>query len=115
MHIINDKEKPVIKIYFTKGMNTDRILKTVTEGIEEEGIPFFIRESRDDALSNSYIASRDSRLGTGIGITDREVVVHNERLERDKPLFRKNACEGGRGLRELGSNAARLVKRTPFK
>lgn len=107
-------EKPSILIYVEKRFYTADVITELTVGIEEEGIPYSVEVREDTALNNAYHASRDSRLGTGIGVSD-EVIIHYEKLKKEAPLFRKDTAEKEISFRNLGCNAARLVKRVPFK
>lgn len=96
----------------------DRIeIREITYGIEEEGIPFIIRISEEKRLEDlARIACKDSQLDVGIGI-DEDLTggIYNDRLPDDYLLFRMNILKEKEKSRNLGVNAARLVKGIPFK
>ncbi len=114
---MDEKNKPSILICTLSGNETHAISQ-VLFGIEEEGIPYQIRTSDETQLeASAYSAAQESALAVGIAYSDSEVVVHYKNLQKEKPLFRTSldslTTQGQ--LRDLGSNAARLVKGLPFK
>ncbi|GEK91891.1 glycerol dehydratase reactivase beta/small subunit family protein [Alkalibacterium kapii] len=106
-----------IIIYISPSALKSNSLNEVLWGIEEEGIPYCIKESSDAlAQVQSHQASIDSVLGVGIGFgTDDRITVHSSRLEKDHPLLKVRRDEPLYNLRNIGANAARLVKGIPFK
>ena len=91
-------------------------MKQILFGIEEEGIPFettFV--DKGDAKALAYEACRKSILGVGIGVTEREVALHYEKLDPEAPLFEIAAGSPEEKLRAVGTNAARLVKKMAFR
>lgn len=90
-------------------------MEPILWGLEEEGIPFEIRESGDGAARE--IARRNangSPLDVGIALVDGEIVLHHHDLP-EKPLFSfEMRSVHPHDLRRLGMNAARLVKRQPL-
>jgi hypothetical protein len=107
--------KPAINIYYNSQVNEDDF-KLLLHGIEEEGIPYELKSSDfKDILSLSYDACIGSNLGVGLGISNDEIALHFEKLDKSSPLFRMNIKSNKSIIRSLGSNAARLVKRMPFK
>lgn len=106
---------PSINVFYC-----DRLEKgdfsALLEGIEEEGIPFRLKcEKEDDALGLSYEACISSNLGVGLGVSEIEIALHFHKLDKQTPLFTININSGNDAVKTLGSNAARLVKRMPFK
>lgn len=94
-------------------------LKEILAGIEEEGIPYSVKNinfSEDTMLREVYSASQESRMGISIGIIDNRVVLHYNKLKEEKPLIdiRLNLYEKEKA-RVIGCNAARLYKIMPFK
>ena len=84
-------------------------------GIEEEGIPYEVQEVHSsDCLELAHMASLESRLGVGVGISKEGIVLQYEKLDKAAPLFRIKLYQTDL-YRSLGSNAARLVKKMPFK
>jgi hypothetical protein len=107
--------RPTIKVYFDCDSLTVSDFLGVLLGIEEEGIPYDVQEVHDsDVLELAYRASLDSRLGVGVGISKQGIVLQFEKLDKAAPLFRIKLYQ--RDLfRSIGANAARLVKKMPFK
>ncbi len=86
----------------------------VVYGIEEEGIPYkVIYENFDNVIDKAYTASQESLLDVGIAYNKKGLTIHYEKLQKDAPMFYKEALEP-KTIRALGSNAARLVKGVPF-
>ena len=84
-------------------------------GIEEEGIPYELEAVHNsDVLELAHEASVNSRLGVGIGVSKEGVVLQYEKLDKASPLFRIKLYQLDL-YRKIGSNAARLVKKMPFK
>lgn len=109
--------RPFIHIYHAQGFQTPGVLENLSWGMEEEGIPYFIKPVNEEcAVKLGYSAALDSVLDVGIGVgSNGTIVLHFAKLEENKPLFVSNASESGGSLRSLGANAARLVKGIPFK
>ncbi len=106
--------KPTIKLYASQ--NSDTGYKALLCGMEEEGIPFEIEPADGNSASAlAYAASSESRLGVGLGVSKSEIALHYEKLTQGAPLFLIPAEAGAARLRALGANAARLVKKLPFK
>ena len=84
-------------------------------GIEEEGIPYDLAGVPDsDVYEIGFKAAKASRLGVGIGVSSNKLILHFEKLEKKRPIFEIGTFEK-ENYRILGSNAARLVKKMPFK
>lgn len=112
--IPQETARPVIKVYGSKGSQLAH-LKQLFYGMEEESVPFeYIDQGTENAIELSYQACRASVLGVGIGFDDHEIVLHYEKLKKDKPLFRIPANSVSEEIRRLGTNSARLVKKEPF-
>jgi hypothetical protein len=108
-------EKPSVKVFYDQGNFSIADFDDVLLGIEEEGIPYDV-QGRDssDVLGLAFEASRSSRVGVGIGISKEGIVLQYEKLEKDSPIFRIKIYQID-SYRIIGSNAARLVKKMPFK
>lgn len=116
MHVLNEMERPSIKVFTCYNHGRDDSLKQLLYGIEEEGIPYeVLTHSGSTALTLAWEACLDSRLEVGIGLDNELLILHYRKLEADKPLFIIPARAPEEELRALGANAARLVKRLPFK
>ena len=105
---------PAIKLLYCSRGHAD--YAPVLCGIEEEGVPWELDSIvGKDAASMAYIASNDSRLGVGLGVDANALALHFDKLEEGRPLFLVPSGASDEQLRCLGANAARLVKRLPFK
>jgi hypothetical protein len=113
----NGKNKPAINVYYSKGLDGDRILNNILWGIEEEGIPYKTKQVEEGPVVElGYEAALDSILDVGIGIgISGKVVLHHAKLDKTVPLFTSGVKVPDAALRTLGANAARLVKGIPFK
>lgn len=114
------QEVPAIWVYLEQVDNKQ--LHQMLWGIEEEGIPFKTTEKQiTDIRKEAHNAASLSPLAVGIACTHQEIVVHSRNLTPDNPLFQVSLQTlGDQGdlynqLRNLGCNAARLVKGLPFK
>jgi len=95
-------------------------MKEVAEmiyGIEEEGVPHRLAVSEElDLQALAEEAVFHSRLGVGIGIdADGWAALYQEKLPEGHFLFKDRIVNARRSLRDMGSDAARLVKGMPFK
>ena len=107
--------RPSIKVFYDCDHLSESDFVSVLLGIEEEGIPYDIQAVHcADVLELAHNASLDSRLGVGVGISKEGVVLQYEKLDKAAPLFRIKFYQTDQ-FRSLGSNAARLVKKIPFK
>ncbi len=96
--------------------HSPQVLRTVLLGMEEEGIPFHLCDTEQkDAMALAWDAAEESRLDVGVGVDDKNVVLGFAKLKPDKPLFSVAVLAGEEKIRDIGANAARLVKRMPFK
>ena len=110
-----EQERPVIKLYFDEKSASQETIKQVMYGIEEEGVPCDASPASGSALTLAVEAGRASRLEVGLGVDAVAVALHYSKLEPDAPLFQVHAKEDSERLRSIGANAARLVKKQPFK
>lgn len=107
------RNKPSIHLYHNAG--DDKLIKEICAGMEEEGVPFEISAYTDSNVDSlCYKASKTSVLGVGIGIIDYLVAIQMSPLPKGKNLFQVNHPTSIQA-RLLGMNAARAVKRMPFK
>lgn len=114
--MIKDYNHPSVAIYCSLGVEKQYI-EEILWGIEEEGIPFIIKnKDLDNAKELANLASKDSKLSVGIGVNKRgDVALTIDKLRVEEPLFFINLEEGNTCLRSLGANGARLVKGMPLK
>lgn len=115
VHIPEKYERPTIKIYRAPGW-AQQTIRYLLEGIEEEGLPSEVEDCPGgDIFALAYEAAGASRLGVGIAADGQQVILHHDKLDQQKPLFCIPASAGVSTIRALGANAARLVKKMPFK
>ncbi|SKC91848.1 glycerol dehydratase reactivase beta/small subunit family protein [Maledivibacter halophilus] len=109
--------KPSINIYYSNLIKDHSLYTQLLWGIEEEGLPYqCVSKELNNALELAYAAAESSRLSVGIGIDSTgDIILHYQKLDKDKPLFKINIDEGYANLRKLGANSARLIKGIPFK
>lgn len=109
-------DKPCIKIYVLENAKNFQGVMDVCWGIEEEGIPYEkIEIFNGSAKELSYKGAQESVLGVGIGIDESQVVLNYNKLTKEKPLYSIGLQSNEMILRSIGANAARLVKKVPFK
>lgn len=117
--------KPTILIYAFKP--DEDILKEICAGIEEEGVlyeivikdPLDIQEKVTLTQARivddlSFESAGKSILGSGIGMYQTETALYLSSLPKGKPVFYMKSPSLEQA-RKLGANAARAVKRMPFK
>ena len=102
MHASFDAPKPEIKVFHVRNAVPKDVITEILLGIEEEGLPYSVEEKDPDtALYLAYQAS--------------EIVLHHIKLKEDEPLFSISAQNTEENYRSIGANAARVIKRMPFK
>ena len=111
-----EMERPTIKVFVKADHGRKETLRQLVFGIEEEGIPCEVSEEAfPNAVSLAYQASQQSRLSVGLGLDRDTLVLHFSKLKESEPLFQISARSPEWDIRAMGSNAARLVKKLPFK
>lgn len=107
---------PAIKIFVDESMNRPDVLQEIECGVEEESVPYEIhRFAEDECVKLAYRAACESALEVGVGVDNRGCMsVHYRKLPQESPLFRIDYTGEFRKIRSICSNAARLVKGTPF-
>ena len=111
------EEQPVILVHLLAGCDAG-LWQQVFYGIEEEGIPFQLKPiTGSDVTDAAYLAAQQSPLLVGIACNREQLVIHYKNLMPASPLFQlsKPLSQSVDVLRNLGNNAARLVKGLPFK
>lgn len=112
---VDTDDRPAIILGLKAGQSLSATMKPLLYGIEEEQIPSMSRQiDVDDVIERAYQSALNSRLSVGIAVDGDRVVVHYKNLKPDSPLFDKETTDPQQ-LRDLGADAARLVKGTPFK
>ncbi|WP_288528034.1 glycerol dehydratase reactivase beta/small subunit family protein [uncultured Secundilactobacillus sp.] len=113
--IETDKRIPSIVLAVSSSDADLSDLEDLFNGIEEEEIPVSVSTiEQGNTVSNAYQAALVSKLSVGLAFDATQVVLHYKNLDEEEPLFKVK-----RGnptiMRMMGTNAARLVKGTPFK
>ena len=112
-----DEKKPAVYILVLQPV-PEKMMTPILWGVEEEGIPAEVGEAvSGSAEALAKQAANGSPLNVGIGIDPGEpaVVLHHRDLPAGKPLVSLGAGElQPLRLRQLGVNAARLVKGEPL-
>ncbi len=106
-------KKPSIFIYTHEA--DPSVLKEVCAGIEEEGVFYDTSEFPDKCMEKlAHKASRDSMLGSGIGIFGTAVCLKMRGLEKGRNI--ESYLNPTRlQCRNIGANSARAIKKLPFK
>jgi hypothetical protein len=108
-----ETKRPVIKVFVTKA--SERFLKEVLAGIEEEGVLYEVESSEyGSARELATKAATASLLETGIGIDEEFASITICKLPKNNPL-QSYSCLNNDELRLAGSNAARIIKGMPLK
>ena len=88
-------------------------IQEVCAGLEEEGVPFLLhkRKHTSDYIELGWEAASISPLQVGIGINQNgDLCLHHEKLKPEEPYLHDSLLNG----RNLGKNAARLIKGLPL-
>lgn len=111
----DNDDRPAIIFGLKPGTQVDPKLKPLFYGIEEEQIPSATREINvAGVVERAYQSALSSRLSVGLASDGNRVVVHYRNLKPNHPLFDIKVTSRQQ-MRDLGANAARLVKGIPFK
>jgi hypothetical protein len=112
-----DEKKVAVRV-LTRQPVPEEIMSPILWGLEEEGIPVEFGEAVSgsaEALAKEAADGSPLNVGIGINPTEQAVVLHHRDLPVGKPLI---SLRGGDTqpwrLRQLGVNAARLVKGDPL-
>jgi hypothetical protein len=99
------------------GAASEPQIDAVVNGLEEEGIPFWVESVRGDIIQAARAGALASPLNVSVGIdgNQKTAVLHHRDLPPGEPLL-QIAPEAftAEELRRLGTNAARLVKGNPL-
>ena len=110
------QSKPTIMIFASRDHGRAEALRQLLYGIEEESIPFeFYEKDTQVAEELAWEAAESSKLDVGIGFNSSNLVLCYEKMGEDRPLFVISSRSPEWQIRALGANAARLVKKLPFK
>lgn len=111
-----EEVSPSIKIFVGPGFERADVLREIESGVEEESVPYEVsRSAEGGAVPLSYAAALGSALEIGIGVDGKGCLsVHYRKLPPESPLFKISYTGEFSRIRSVCSNAARLVKGTPF-
>lgn len=113
----SDEMKPTVWILAGQPV-LDEVIAPIYWGLEEEGIPAELREvpgGSAESLARQAAGSSPLNVGIGIDGAGQTVALHHRDLSVGKPLLSLAADElRPMLLRQLGRNAARLVKGDPL-
>ncbi|WP_082557119.1 glycerol dehydratase reactivase beta/small subunit family protein [Modestobacter sp. Leaf380] len=108
-------EPPAVVLHHAPGAPS-AVLREVSAGAEEEGVPLRLQRVPDGAaVALGHAAARDSRLSVGVGVSaDGAVAVHHAQLPADRPAL---AVRDGTPAdwRRAGRTAARVVTGLPLQ
>ena len=111
----DDPVKPVVVLGTSRPEPSERVLREVRAGLEEEGVPFDVRRyEQTDPCALAHEAARDSPLDVGVGLTDEVLCVHHAKLPREHAVCSESTATEG-SARRLGHDAARIVTGLPLK
>ena len=114
-----DLNRPLVEIFYAEHAEAEYRLAKISEGIEEEGIPYRFSVQPTDSggiVELSSRAAHASLLEVGIGMDQQgNIALHYRKLPDDTPLFKLLQPCNDVELRRFGSHAARLVKGLPFR
>lgn len=110
-----EQQPPAVAVFYQQDLPQDA-WQQLLYGLEEEGIPWLCQACPEgDADQLAFAAAAASRLAVGLGVSAAYLALHEQKLPAERPLFRIPATAAAAELRALGANAARLVKKLPFK
>ncbi|RLP10946.1 glycerol dehydratase reactivase beta/small subunit family protein [Propionibacterium australiense] len=109
-----EQERPTIGIRASSSASAE-IIEQIGFGMEEEGVPHLVtRGESSDAAVLAHEAALASRLGVGVGLSTRQIVITTEKLDPARPYITLDVDAARTHVRDMGANAARLVKRMPL-
>lgn len=110
------QERPCIHISLFPGTDPS-LYRWVQIGAEEEGVPCQLaNEEADNLVALAYAAAQSSRFNIGVGVADNEVVLHEIHMPPEQPVLAfKFSGQADYFCRLMGSNAARMIVRKPFR
>lgn len=106
-------KKPTVMIYTARP--DAALLREICAGMEEEGVLYEVVSAVvGDAVTLAAAASSASVLGTGLALCGSTIALHIKGMERGQTVLQyENATP--QTARDAGANAARVIKKLPFK
>lgn len=110
------RERPCIHVCLTGGADP-ALYRWVEIGAEEEGVPCRqVRITADGPVATAYTTAQSSRFDIGVVVTPERVILHEAHMPPEQPVLTFPIKESAPHIcRLIGSNAARLVIRLPFR
>ena len=106
------ESKPYIMVFCSNKIKRSEI-EEILWGIEEEGLPYFLKFVPDIEVKKKNYTQGTLEVGIGIN-SKKEVILTSKKY--DKEYILKNSLDQSDDkLRALGNNSARLVKGLPLK
>lgn len=112
----HENERPCIHVALLEGSDAP-LYRWVEIGAEEEGVPCrLIDLAEKDMVALAYAAALSSRFGIGVGVSHQMVVLHERHMSPTMPVMSLQfSGQGDYFCRLMGTNAARMVIRKPFR
>lgn len=119
---MESSRRPFIIVVFQDIDHIREIKNQICYGIEEEGMEFkeFIMEEEKEFDSSAiFYYANQSIIGISIGIGSKEIIVHYNKMDKDKPVFIHELDKFHTNMDKemfinIGKNAARLAKNKAF-
>lgn len=110
------QERPCIHVSLLPGTDPS-LYRWVQIGAEEEGVPCQLaNEEAPNLVALAYAAAQSSRFNIGVGVAGNEVVLHEIHMPPEQPVLAfKFSGQADYFCRLMGSNAARMIVRKPFR
>ncbi len=111
-----EQERPCIHVTLLPQVDAN-LYRWVQIGAEEEGVPCRkVEIEGNDEVANAFAASQSSKFNIGVAVGSTQVVLHETHMPPNTPVL---AFEINNNLewlaRLIGSNAARMIIRKPFR
>ena len=109
-------DRPCIHVCLAGGVDP-ALYRWVEIGAEEEGVPCRqVQISENGLISTAYATARSSRFQIGVVVAPDRVLLHEGHMPAEQPVLTFQIKENAAHIcRLMGSNAARLVIRLPFR
>ena len=115
---VHPNESVGVVVFAADSDADDSVLAEILLGLEEEGLPSAVNRIEiraRDMRALAHQAAGTSVFDVGLCCSDRGVVLHHAKLPLEKPIFHvSKASLNAKVARNLGMNAARLVKKQPL-
>lgn len=112
----HNTDRPCIHVCLVGGVDPT-LYRWVEIGAEEEGVPCRqVQISETGLVATAYATAQSSRFDIGVVVTPDRVILHEAHMPPEQPVLTFQIKESAPHIcRLMGSNAARLVIRLPFR